>query len=45
MGVFMVRCGFELFLAPYFAVRFNQNHNCTTPEFYSHMCGVMWFRV
>ena len=37
-----VRCGFGPFLAPHFAVRFRQNHNCTTPHFCSHMCGVMW---
>ena len=23
------------------AVRFSQNHNCTTPHFCGHMCGAM----
>ena len=40
-----VRCGFGSFLAPYFAVRFNWNHNCTAPYFCSHMCGAVWCGV
>ena len=37
-----VPCSFRPFLAPHFAVRFSQNHNCTAPHFCGHMCGAVY---